>query len=653
MYDSDLNCNLTNEISEKIKYASAYNQIRIANAKLDTRMRAGDTGVYGVLFPHLPAEMRNVIPINRIKPDCEAISGIQRSNRKQPYFEHSNTEYQQTAELLTKLVQCSMEYGEEDTQETFSIAFDAAVTAGCGLVQVWVDWDRDPICGDLRTSYVPIDQYLIDPDWRGSPKLTDLSYLHVYKFIDCRTASLLYPKYKKAIARPPNPNIVIKHRIQNSNTVTLEEHWYVDYIQQTNIIDINTGIYFQFFGEESEKKRLLRLSGGTMREYTSTVKSVRKALAINGCFIEDDWSPLNSDDMPFVMPTAYFYSDLDIAHSSRIQGVVRGMAAMQYYYNQHMTLNLWSVQKQVFPRWAFFEDAIVNTDDLDDPTSTRNIKLNSKSVSSTEIRLLENNNIIANNSALLEQIKSDMNYYSSINEEVTGTASADIAASLASARQGAGINAQQTLFDHADQAMCQVGKIFANYHKSNTLPYKVQQLTGMEATQSFYLGVFPEYNVKVRQGLLTQSQREKEATILLQLMDKGFTGISPDEIIDRLGITNASQIKEQIATSQQASQEAEQEAAIREIQLKMPKEEAQANYLNAAAESSRASAAERISRVAENQGLAEKNHASAIAEQEKALLDHVKAVGEIEEIDLNNRSRYLDIADRIRESLKI
>lgn len=651
MYDSDLNCNLTKEIEERVKYASIYNQMRISNARLDTQLRAGDTSVYGVLFPNLPAEMRTVLPINRVKPDCEAISGIQRMNRKQPVFKHRNREYEQTAEVLTKLTQASMNYGDEDAQETFSMAFDTAVTSGCGLIHTWADWTNDPICGDIRTSYIPVDQYYIDPDWQGSPTLTDLDYIHPYKFLNCRTASMLFPKYKSALNRKPNPSLIIKHRIQNSNLVSVEEHWYVDYIQQENIIDINTGIYFKFYGTESEKKRLLRLAKGTMQPYMSTVRSVRRALAINGCWVNDDWSSLNTDDMPFVMPMAYFYADLDISNSCRVQGVVRGMAAMQFAYNQHMTLNLWSIQKQVFPRYVVDEDAIVNMDDLDDPTSTRNIKMNAKAIGSREIRMLENNNIIANNSSMLEQIKNDMNYYSSINQEVTGTASADVAASLASARQGAGINAQQSIFDKADKAMCQLGKIIGNFHKSNTLPYKVQQLTGMEPTESFYLGVFPEYTVTVEQGLLTESQREREATILLQLMEKGFKGISPDRIIDLLNISNGVEIKEEMAQAAQAEQESATQETQQELELKMPKEMAQTEYFQGAAEASRATAAERISRIEENQALAQKNAAEAIADREKALLDHVKAIKEIEEIDLQNKETSLNIADRISKSL--
>lgn len=651
MYVSDLNCNLTNEITERVKYASAYNQMRISNAIVDTQLRAGDTSVYGRLFPGLPAEMRNGLPINRIKSDCESISGMQRTNRKQPVFKHRNEEYEETAEIITKLTQGSMQYGEEDTQQTFSTSFDCAVTTGMGLIQVWADWSQDPICGDLRTSYIPTDQFYIDPDWQGSPRLTDLEYIHPYRFISCKAASALYPEHKKALLRSPNRNLILRHRINNPNTVSIEEHWYIDHIEQENIIDTETGIYFQFYGDEREKNRLLKLGRGTLQPYTSTVRAARRALAINGCWVEDEWSPLNTNDMPFVANVGYFYPDLDTSNSVRLQGIVRGMAAMQFVYSQHMTLNLWSVQKSVFPRWVVSEDAVVNMDDLDDPTSSRNIKLNDKAVGAKELRLLEANNIIVNNSALLDQLRQDMTNYSSINQEMTGMASADISTALANARQGAGINSLQTIFSNADQAMCQLGRIFGNFHKSNTLPYKVRQITGMEPTDSFYLGIFPEYNVVVEQGLLTESQREREATILLQLMDKGFKGISPDEVIDLLNLTNAVRIKQQMAEAAQAEEQAAAQATEQELQLKMPKEEAQANYFNAAAEASMATAQERISRIMENQGLAKKNFATAIAEQEKALLDHVKAVAQIEEIDLQNKERYLNIADRISKSL--
>lgn len=651
MYASDLNCNLTKEIEERIKYASAYNQMRISNARVDTQLRAGDTSVYGRLFPSLPAEMRNALPINRIKSDCESISGMQRTNRKQPVFKHRNNQYEETAELLTKLVQSSMQYAEEDTQETFSTSFDCAVTTGIGLIQVWADWSQDPICGDLRTNYIPTDQYYIDPDWQGSPKLNDIEFVHPYKFIGCNIASALYSQYKKALLRSPNRNLVLKHRINNPNTVSVEEHWYMDHIEQENIIDTETGIYFQFYGDEKEKNRLLKLARGTLQPYKSTVKAARRALAINGCWVDDDWSPLNTNDMPFVANVGYFYPDLDTSNSVRLQGIVRGMAAMQFVYSQHMTLNLWSVQKQVFPRWVTGEDSVKNMDDLDDPTSTRNITLNDKSVAQRELRLLESNNIIVNNSALLDQLRQDMTNYSSINQEMTGMSSADISTALASARQGAGINSLQTIFSNADQAMCQLGRIFANFHKSNTLPYKVRQITGMDPTDSFYLGIFPEYNIVVEQGLLTESQREREATILLQLMDKGFKGISPDEVIDLLNLTNGLRIKQQMAEAAQAEQESAAQATEQELQLKMPKEEAQTNYFNAAAQASQATAQERISRIMENQGLAQKNFATAIAEQEKALLDHVKAIAQIEEIDLQNKERYLNIADRISRSM--
>lgn len=617
------------DMAERLRYSMPANQTRWTEADTDIRLRAGDKTAFGELFPTLPAEKLSIIPVNRIQADCETIAGLQRNTRKMGKFFYRNMESEPTANQLTKLAQASMFYDEEDAYETFSTAFDSgALTTGLGMIHLYADYRRDPFCGDLRTSYMPFRSYILDADWDGSINFTNLKFLHTFKAISKQCAISYYPQYKQIIQdKPAHTPIYLQNPISDRCDLTLlEVHWHRAYRSGFGIYFKPTGFYTDWNGSEEKLNELLSLTD-QFEAYETVIKTWRRALIINGCVVEDDFNPMGIDDLPFIPVCGYMTPDLSSSSPYRIQGKVRGMGYTQYLYNRHLTLNLYAIEKGVFPRYLLNEKLLVDNEDIENPTSCDNLYAREDAKNLLFRQLDPPTNIIAPNNDFLNRLKDDMNYSSGVNQEVSGSASNDIAAALAMARQGAGINSQQTLFDRADKALCRLTRIMGNYFMNNFLPTKIMNMIGEKPTQAFDLRIFPQYQIVAKPANLSERQKMTEANLLIQLRSTLGIPIRDERIIKELEFTDGREIIQEIAEDKAAQQQAAQQQQM----AAAPMQQAQVGYL---------------------QALSQKDLSQAGANQEKALLDRTKAIKEIQSIPLQKDKQVTSIIKEISSSLK-
>ena len=174
-YYTEGNGTIQKMMEDTYSQAITVNQSFWSEADLDLRFKAGDQSLYNDYYGNLPAFRKRQFYFNRIRRVCNLISGYQRRNRKStvtvPVEHDDDKASSQWSKLLFNVLKGA------DADEMLSRAFESGgVTTGMDLLEVWLDYGKDPISGDLRIDQVPYNAFLIDPFFKKSD-LSDCNFI--------------------------------------------------------------------------------------------------------------------------------------------------------------------------------------------------------------------------------------------------------------------------------------------------------------------------------------------------------------------------------------------------------------------------------------------------------------------------------------------
>ena len=231
----------------------------------------------------------------------------------------------------------------------------------------------------------------------------------------------------------------------------------------------------------------------------------------------------------------------------------------------------------------------------------------------------------------------EISQISGINEELLGSATDEKAGILSMLRQGAGLTTLQTLFDNLDQAQKLLGDLMLDLIQTNYTPGKVSKiLEGKQPAPQFYNQAFGKYSCAVEEGINTTTQRQMNFAQLMELRNAQIP--IPDEVLlNAATLQNKKDLIDAIKQANQGQQElakAQQEATIMELQSRV-------ELAKARAQADRGLGIERISRVQENQALAEERKAAAVKDEDQALLNLVKTLKEIDSVDIQSIEKLI------------
>ena len=231
---------------------------------------------------------------------------------------------------------------------------------------------------------------------------------------------------------------------------------------------------------------------------------------------------------------------------------------------------------------------------------------------------------------------------SGVNEELLGSAEDDKAGILSMLRQGAGLTTLQTLFDQLDYAQKTLGRLFMQLIQTNFSPGKIKRIIGEDPSPQFYSKAFGKYDVSIEEGNNTSTQRQMMFQQLIALRELGLP-IPNDILIKASTLQNKKEFVEAIDLQERQQQEMQQ----MQVQAAMAEQEAKTKDLQARAEANAGLGLERASRVQENRALAVERLAESEKDRDLGTLHKVKAMKELEGMDLDQIEKLLRLADYI------
>lgn len=631
------------------------NQSFWSEADTDHRFEAGDQTVWNDLYGNLPVTRRQQFNFNRIRRVINMIEGHQRRNRKSTIVTGVENADDVTADQLTKVLMWIN--NQESVLETVSDAFRGSLICGMNLLQVWVDYRSDPVSGNIKVDNCSYNTFLIDPYFKKQD-LSDCNNIWTRKFLNRRECVSYFPDRAEEIAGMVGGSngtgrdgkfqfAPESYNYGNTELLTYDEFYYRDYRKQKMLVDAETGETLEWKANNPEGlEQFLKLYPQvTMVE--QEIPTVKLAIVIEGKVMYDGPQPSGLDSYPFVPVFAYYRPELPY-FPWRIQGVVRGLRDTQYLYNRRKVIELDILESQVNSGWIVKENALVNPKDLFLSGQGRPIVLKDEALM-TDVQQIVAPQIPPSMIELSKILADEITQISGVNEELLGSAMDDKAGILSMLRQGAGLTTLQGLFDNLDHAQKQLGKIMLDIIQLNFTPGKVKKiLSGEEPTQQFHNKAFGKYGAVVEEGFNTSTQKQMEFAQLLQLREAGVP-IPDDVILNAATLQNKKRLIEAVEKGKQEQMQmaqAQQQAQVEEMQ-------ARSELAKARAVADRGLGLERVSRVEENHALSIERKAAAEKDRDIGFLNLVKALKEIDEMDLNHLEKLLNLSQNIKDSEEV
>ncbi len=622
-------------------------QSQWSEADTDTRFMAGDQTLWNDLYGNLPANRRRQFNFNRIARVVNMVDGYQRKNRKTIIATGVENADDETADQFTKVLLWANQ--REGILETISDSFRGSLITGFNMLQVWMDYREDPVSGNIKVDNCSYNSFLLDPFFRKKD-LSDCNFVWKRSYLTKREAISLLPNDTEEImGLYGNDNRDGKFQFQPEsynyglkNLLTYDEYYYKDYRKQKLLVDSQTGETQEWRSQDEDRLREFLRVYPQVTMVESEIPTVKLAIVVQGKVFFDGPNPMGIDQYPFVPVLAYHYPELPY-FPYRFQGMVRGLRDSQYLYNRRKVIELDILESQINSGWKYKENALVNPKDVFLSGQGRGLALKDEAAM-TDVEQIIAPAVPASMIELSKILGEEISQISGVNEELLGSAVDDKAGILSMLRQGAGLTTLQILFDNLDHAQKLLGKIMIDLIQANFTPGKIKKiLENQEPTPQFYNKAFGKYDAVVEDGLLTSTQKQMAFAQLLQLRESGVP-IPDDILLESCTLQNKKQLIEAITQAK----EQQQQAAQQQMQSQMELQQAQAELARARAAADQGLGLERISRVEENQALAVERRAQAIRDEDAGLLDKVRALKELEELDITHLEKLITLSQMLK-----
>lgn len=626
------------------------NQSFWSEADTDLRFYLNDQSLWNDLYGNLPANRARQFCFNRIMRTVNMISGYQRRNRKSTVAIPIENGDNHTADQFSKILMHINRTG--GVLETISEAFLGALIGGMNFLQVWMDYREDPVSGTIKVDNLPYNYFLVDPYFKKSD-LSDCNELWTRKFLTKREIISLLPAYTDEIlGLMPNDYGNAKdgkfqfaaesYNYGYKQLMTYDEFYHRDFRTQKCIVDTQTGETMEWKLNDDDKLRAFLQQHPTLTITEQEIPTHKVAIVVQGKVMYYGPNPMGLDKYPFVPVMSYYHPESPY-FPWRIQGVVRGLRDAQYLYNRRRIIELDILESQVTSGFKYKENALVNPMDIFLSGQGRGIALKANA-QMTDVEQIQPPQVPPSMIQLSELLAKEVEQISGINEELLGSASDDKAGILSMLRQGAGLTTLQILFDNLDHAQKQVGEIMVELIQTNYTPGKVQKiLSGEQPAPQFYNEAFGKYGIVIEEGLNTPTQKQMNFAQLLDLREKGVP--IPDTVLIE---QSTLQEKKKLTDALEQQQQQQQQMAQQQQQLQMQEIQSKIQLAQARATADQGLGVERLSRVQENQALAQERKAKAHHDEDEALLAKIRALKELENLDVAHIKELINIANLLK-----
>ena len=584
---------------------------------------------------YLNNQRRSSFTYNKIRRLINLVQGYQRKNRLATTVSAIEGSSEETAETLSDAMQYIMNYA--DGYEAISDAFKGALTTGMSFLSPWMDYRSDPINGDIRFHRDDWNAVILDPFFTKKD-LSDCSFLARRKFLSRTEVTSLLPDKQNIIEGLPWGTRDDKFTYMPyarqwgmQKLLNYNEYWRTRWDMKDVLVDMETGETREWDGDRKRLK-LFRENFPQVEVVKKPVKSVELGIIVEGQLLYYGKDPFGLNDYPFVPFLAIFEPSYDL-FTWKVQSLVRIVRDPQTELNKRRSKMVDIIDNQLNSGWIAKTNSVSNPTSLYKSGQGQVIFMKPES-QMTDISRIEAPGIHPSLFQLEAEFEKDIMEIAGVNSELFGMAENDkieTAGVLSKMRQSAGLVNLQDLFDGLRESQKLLGRKVLKLMQINYSPEKIQLITKKRPTEEFYSRSFAKYDIAITEGILTDTQQQGEFIQYSALKAMGVN-ITDQELISSSSLHDKKKITDRIAAESQAASQVQQ----MQTQMAMQNQAVVTQSLGAKSESDQALAAERMAKIQLDQALNAERIARAEEDKTAGVLNLLKAVKELEGIDLNN-----------------
>lgn len=588
---------------------------------------------------YLNNQRRSSFTYNKIRRIINLVQGYQRKNRLSSIISPIEDASTATADILTDVLQYIMQYS--GGYEIISDAFKGALTTGMAFVSPWIDYRDDPVSGDIKFHLDEWNQVILDP-FITKRDLSDCSFLTRRKFLSRTNVISLIPDKQDVIESLPWGSRDDKftympyarqwgmQRLLNYN-----EYWKQRWDTKEVLVDMQSG-ETQVWNGDRKRLQMFRQHYPQIQVIKKPVKSVDLGIIVEGQLLYYGKDPGGLSEYPMVPFFAIFEPSYDL-YTWKIQSLVRPMRDPQTELNKRRSKFVDIVDNQLNTGWKAKTNSVSNPSSLYKSGQGQVIWMKPESNMTDAERLLPAD-IPASQIQLSELFEKDFFDTSGVSPESFGLAENDkveMSGILAKMRQAAAMVNLQDIYDGLRLSQHLLSEKVMKMSQINYTPEKVQLITKKQPTPEFFSKQFSRYNVVVQEGVLTDTQKQTEYMGYAALRQMGVN--VPDAfLIKKSNLHDADELEKAMA------QQAQQAKQVQQIA-----QEAQLQQLQSKTEANKALAAERINKVGLDAALNIERLARSEEDRTAGALNLIKAIKELETIDINHLREKLALIKEI------
>jgi len=586
---------------------------------------------------------------NNAMPVVNMLCGRQMQHRKATKLIPVHGSNSKTANQATKAIQSV--YSNDNTYKTISSCFkEGAGITGLSLMHSYMDYRRDPICGDLKTECLSADMIMMDAFWREMD-LSDCQFIRTRKYLHKSQVKEMLPGREhdidllndQAYFDTKFTFMPQQYNIRRKGFLAYDEYWYMCERMATFIVDPETyeSVEVSF---DKEEMQALKEKFPHIVVVKEKVPTVHLAIIVNNICMFDGPNPMGIDMYPFT-PFIGYHDLANNNYAFRYQGIIRNIRDSQYILNYRTQLELDLLAAQ-FSGVDVEEDALIDDSDAF-KVGPGKVRFFKKNRMQTGIRDVPGANINPANFQVTEQQKINVQSLAGITPELLGQAEDSDVGITEQLRQGAALTTLQELFDNLDLSQQNAGRLhWAIIQKNYTLG-KIRRMIEEEPTNEFRDKSFQKYDAVVSNAQLTDTTRQLAFRQRYWLWKDGLQ-IPPDQLLKYLDTEDKDDLIESIEKAQQEQVQQQQQMA----QLQMENQQIVNESLQSKAISDRSLAEERMAKGRLEQVQIETAHNKSRHELASATYNEAKAAKEIESMGVDDFVKVLSLLRDINQPQK-
>ena len=639
-------------------------------ADLDTKFATGQQDPNNAqLYGFGNYRNQRQLQFNKILRILNMIDGYQRDNRLATVVVPADNDPDNghTADQLTKLQ--SWIIRQDQTYERISDCFNGSNTCGFNLMHVWMDYREDPENGEIKTTRLPFNSFMMDPSWR-KPDLSDCDRIWTRNYITKRQLVSLFPDIEKEIPYLGKGYAAKDGKFQflaqnwymyQQEMFAYDEYWVRDYREVNKLLDTSTGEVVEWTGNR-EQFQALRQVNPNVQLIKAMMPTIKLHILVNNHLIYEEKRPWGLDRMPFVPFNCYHFPEVQ-QFSYRYQGIVRNIRDSQIELNRRRNRMLDIMDAQVQSGLMVKEDALVNPEDafLQGPGKVLYFKQSANLAS--DVMPIPAPPVAQGWMELIQTIEKEIMDIVGPEELFAQNLGAkEMSGVLMKLKMGAGLTGLRNIFDRLNQSQMQVGDIMQILALNNFGIGKVQKILGEEASPILQDVLKPEnqllkmaasmikYNCSVEEAELTSTQRQLKFLQAMQMKQ-----LNPEtSVIDEAYLLKISSLQDKKQLIEKAEQQAQQAQQMQQAQAQaqMQQQQMLSRSLEAKAEADFANAGKYKAESVQKIALAKQETSQAVHQRAAAALDNAKALNELDQMDENRLIKLAQFVLEIQERQK-